>query len=222
MSAGRTVLVLVIGCLLGCADERTSPRRRTQTRGAQATARTARPSKQSTTDVATAQVVTAAHIEPATTSAAAAPSLLEETPDVDANDVAAGHGEADRLLHEAVKALRAKLTVISHNLAHADTVAFKRSRVLFEDCGYRQVKLPGGQDAFNNYAPVNLAIGLGIRVQGTQTMFEQGTFESTNNPLDLAIDGEGFFQVIDPATNNFLYTRAGNFAINSNGVLVIG
>ncbi|HVX12839.1 MAG TPA: flagellar hook-basal body complex protein [Pirellulales bacterium] len=219
MSAGRTVSMLVIGCLLvGCSDQRTSPRRRTQARGAQATAQTNKPA----TDVAKGQVVPAAHIEPVSTPATATPTLLEETPDTDTDGIAAGHDEADRLLREAVKALRAKLTVISHNLAHADTVAFKRSRLLFEDCGYRQVKLPGGQDAFNNYAPINLALGLGIRVQGTQMMFDQGNFEVTNQPLDLAIDGEGFFQVKEPTTDNFLYTRAGNLAVNSNGVLVVG
>jgi flagellar basal-body rod protein FlgG len=114
------------------------------------------------------------------------------------------------------------LDVIANNIANVNTTAFKRSRANYENLFYRYIKLPGAQDAFNNYAPTGLAIGLGTRVQGTQMMFEQGSFDITNNPLDVAIDGDGFFQVIDPTSNNFLYTRAGNFAVNSNGVLVIG
>ena len=121
-----------------------------------------------------------------------------------------------------MRAMEMNLDVIANNLANVNTVAFKRSRANMENLFYRYIKLPGAQDAFNNYAPTGLALGLGSRVQGTQMMFDQGSFQTTNNPFDLAIDGEGFFQVIDPTSNNFLYTRAGNFTVNSNGVLVIG
>lgn len=121
-----------------------------------------------------------------------------------------------------MRAMEMQLDVIANNLANVNTVAFKRSRANIENLFYRQIKLPGAQDAFNNYAPTGLAIGLGSQVQGTQNMFDQGSFQTTNSPYDLAIDGDGFFQVIDPTTNNFMYTRAGNFAINSNGQLVIG
>lgn len=152
-----------------------------------------------------------------------APSLLHNEQAVSSSaDSNVAHSEADRVLSEAVKALRTRLAVISHNMANADTVAFKRSRVLLEDGDYRQVRLPGAQDAFNNYAPLGIAVGRGCRIQSIDVDFSQGGFETTNRPLDLAIDGDGFFQVIDPATNNFLYTRAGTFAINSNGLLVIG
>lgn len=65
-------------------------------------------------------------------------------------------------------------------------------------------------------------MGIGTRVQCTQTIFDQGELESTNHPLDVAIDGQGFFQVTDPTTNNFFYTRAGNFGVNSNGLLAVG
>jgi flagellar basal-body rod protein FlgG len=121
-----------------------------------------------------------------------------------------------------MRAMEMNLDVIANNIANVNTIAFKRSRANTENLFYRYIKLPGAQDAFNNYAPTGLALGLGTRVQGTQVMFDQGTFQITNNPYDLAIDGDGFFQVIDPTTNNFLYTRAGNFTINSNGILVIG
>ena len=119
-------------------------------------------------------------------------------------------------------AMETKLDVIANNLANVNSVAFKRSRANFEEQVYRHIKLPGAQDAFNNYAPVGISVGLGARPQGTQPIFEQGTFDQTNNPLDMAIEGDGFFQVIDPTTNNFLYTRAGTFSVNSNGLLVVG
>lgn len=73
----------------------------------------------------------------------------------------ADHDEATHVLREAAKVWRTQLTVIGHNLANANTVAFKRERVALETCGYRQVKLPGAQDAFNNYAPVSIAVGHG-------------------------------------------------------------
>jgi flagellar basal-body rod protein FlgG len=121
-----------------------------------------------------------------------------------------------------MEAMQTKMDVIANNLANVNTTAFKRSRANFEDLYYQHIKLPGAQDAFNNYAPTGISIGLGSRVQSTQTIFEQGAFDITNNQLDVAVEGDGFFQVIDPSTNNFLYTRAGNFSINSNGLLVVG
>lgn len=121
-----------------------------------------------------------------------------------------------------MSAMDTRMDVIANNLANANSIAFKQSRANFEEQVYRHIKLPGAQDAFNNYAPVGITVGLGTRTQGTQLDFTQGTFNLTNNPLDLAIEGDGFFQVIDPTTNNFLYTRAGNFSVNSNGLLVVG
>ena len=224
MSTLRYQTVLVVCCLVaGCTDARTSPRQRTQTRRSQATAKASQQEKQVTgTAVATTKVVQATHLESEALPVAKAPSLLDQSSAADSNDGDASHEEADRVLQEAVKALRTKLAVISHNMANANTVGFKRSRVLLEDCGYRQLKLPGAQDAFNNYAPASIAVGHGCRIESVELDFSQGTFEITNNSLDVAIDGEGFFQVIDPSTNNFLYTRTGSFAVNSNGVLVSG
>src|SRR3569623_1347629 len=121
-----------------------------------------------------------------------------------------------------MQSMQMKMDVIANNLANVHTTGFKLARANMDDLYYQQIKLPGAQDAFNNYAPTGIAIGLGSRVQGTQTIFEQGAFDITNQQLDVAIEGDGFFQVIDPSTNNFLYTRAGDFSINSNGLLVIG
>jgi flagellar basal-body rod protein FlgG len=121
-----------------------------------------------------------------------------------------------------MNALETKLDVIADNLANVNTTAFKAARCNFEDLYYRQLKLPGTQDALQNYTPTGIAIGLGTRVQSTQTDFAQGAFQSTDNPLDLAIDGPGFFVVVDPSTGQNVYTRAGNFSINASGQLVVG
>jgi flagellar basal-body rod protein FlgG len=118
--------------------------------------------------------------------------------------------------------LETKLDVIANNLANVNTTAFKSARCNFEDLFYRQLKLPGAQDATGQYSPTGIAVGLGARVQSTQTNFSQGAFNTTNNPYDVAINGRGFLQVVDPATGQFLYTRAGNLSVNSNGNLVIG
>jgi len=118
--------------------------------------------------------------------------------------------------------LETKLDVIANNLANVNTTAFKRDRANFEDVFYRQVKLPGVQDPNGNLTPTGVHIGLGARVQSVQTDFEQGAFQQTDNPLDVAIEGDGFFQVTDPFTQQIVYTRAGNFSINANGDIVLG
>ena len=119
-------------------------------------------------------------------------------------------------------ALETKLDVVANNLANVNTTAFKRERVNFEDLFYRNITLPGIQDAQGQYTPTGIAVGLGARVQSTQTNFQQGAFSTTNRQLDVAIEGNGFFQVIEPTTGQFVYTRAGNFSINSNGQIVVG
>lgn len=121
-----------------------------------------------------------------------------------------------------MRSLETKLDVIANNLANVNTTAFKGGRANFEDLFYRQVKLPGAQDATGNLTPTGIAVGLGSRVQSIQTDFQQGAFSQTDRPLDVAIEGPGFFQVTDPSTGQPLYTRAGNFSVNSNGQVVVG
>ncbi|MBI1900471.1 MAG: flagellar basal-body rod protein FlgG [Planctomycetia bacterium] len=118
-------------------------------------------------------------------------------------------------------ALQTKLDVIANNLANVNTTAFKRDRANFEDLFYIHEKLPGSQDAGGNLAPEGIHVGLGSRVQSVQSDFRQGSFDPTNGPLDLAIEGEGFFQVVDPGTGEILYTRAGNFTRNVAGQVVL-
>ncbi len=121
-----------------------------------------------------------------------------------------------------MQAMETKLDVVANNLANINTTAFKKGRANFEDLFYRQIKLPGAQDAQGNFTPTGIAVGLGTRVQSTQTDFSQGAFATTNNPLDVAIVGRGFFMVQDPSSGQNVYTREGNFSLNSQGTLVIG
>ncbi len=118
-------------------------------------------------------------------------------------------------------ALETKLDVIANNLANMETVSFKRDRANFEDLFYRVEKMPGAQDTAGEYTPIGVTIGLGSRVSGIQSEFVQGSFKQTGGQLDVAIEGPGFFQVMDP-TGTIYYTRAGNFSKNANGNLVLG
>jgi flagellar basal-body rod protein FlgG len=121
-----------------------------------------------------------------------------------------------------MESLQSKLNVIANNLANVNTTGFKSDRANFEDLFYRHEPFPGAQDAANNYTPTGTQTGLGVRMQSTQTQFQQGAFQETGGPLDLAIEGKGFLRVLDPTNNQPLYTRAGNLSINANNQLVVG
>ncbi len=120
-----------------------------------------------------------------------------------------------------MESLETKLDVIANNLANINTVGFKRDRANFEDMFYRHYQMPGSQDAAGNLTATGLSVGLGTEVSSTQTNFSQGTFQQSNNPLDLAIEGAGLFRVQDPSGEE-VYTRAGNFNLNADGALVVG
>ena len=121
-----------------------------------------------------------------------------------------------------MESLQSKLNVIANNLANVNTTGFKSDRANFEDLFYRHEPFPGAQDQNNNFTPTGTQIGLGVRMQSTQTQFQQGAFQETGAPLDLAIEGKGFLRVLDPISGQGLYTRAGNLAINANSQLVVG
>lgn len=121
-----------------------------------------------------------------------------------------------------MESLQRKLDVVANNLANVNTTGFKRDRANFEDLFYRHYKMPGAQDSAQQLTPTGISVGLGSRVQSVQTSFEQGIFQQSDQPLDVAIEGQGFLQVIDPATQQTVYTRAGNLSINANGDLVVG
>ena len=119
-----------------------------------------------------------------------------------------------------MQALETKLDVIANNMANINTTAFKKDRANFEDLFYRQHKLPGSVDADGNLTSTGVEVGLGTRVSSTQTNHTQGAIQTTDNPLDLAIEGDGFFAV--STSNGDYYSRAGNFGVNATGDLVLG
>lgn len=119
-----------------------------------------------------------------------------------------------------MESLQTKLDVIANNLANVNTTGFKKGRANFEDLFYRNYKYPGSQDSQGNFTATGTAIGLGARVQSVQTSQQQGAFQQTNGTYDLAIVGQGFFQIQD--NSQTLYTRAGNFSVNAQGNLVLG
>ena len=121
-----------------------------------------------------------------------------------------------------MSSMQTKLDVIANNLANINTTAFKKDRANFEDLFYRIESLPGSLDSNSLPTPTGIEVGLGSRVQSTQTDFGQGDFQNTGRELDLLIEGEGFLQVLDPNTQQTLFTRAGNLNVTANGDLVTG
>jgi flagellar basal-body rod protein FlgG len=121
-----------------------------------------------------------------------------------------------------MESLQSKLNVIANNMANVNTTGFKSDRANFEDLFYRNEIFPGAQDAGSNFTPTGTHVGLGVRMQSTQTNFIQGAFQETGQKLDLAIEGNGFLTVLDPVTSQNLYTRAGNLSLNAQGQLVVG
>jgi flagellar basal-body rod protein FlgG len=112
----------------------------------------------------------------------------------------------------------AKMAAISNNLANVDTTGFKRDRVVFEDLFYQTQRAPGAQLNQNNQAPTGVQFGSGVKILGTQKQFTQGGMKNTQQELDVAITGQGFFQVESP-DGDIAYTRSGNLKINADGVL---
>lgn len=110
------------------------------------------------------------------------------------------------------------IDVISNNLANTNTSGFKKSRAEFEDLMYQTMKIAGSATEGNNRIPVGIQVGMGVRPTAVHKFFTQGDFQNTGNPLDMAIEGEGFFQVL--VGDQLMYTRAGAFKLNQDGTLV--
>jgi len=116
-------------------------------------------------------------------------------------------------------AQQTQLDVISNNLANVSTNGFKRSRAVFEDLLYQTLRQPGAQSSQQTQLPSGLQIGTGVRPVATVKIFTQGNLQQTGNPLDLAIQGHGFFQVLQP-DGTTAYTRDGSFQVDNTGALV--
>lgn len=117
-----------------------------------------------------------------------------------------------------VQAQDAKLQAIANNLANVNTVGFKRDRVVFEDLFYQVDQQPGAQRADNTLA-TGVQLGNGTHLVGTQKVFTDGSIQTTSQPLDVAINGNGFLQVRRP-NGEPAYTRAGQLHVDPNGTLV--
>ncbi|WP_110656017.1 flagellar basal-body rod protein FlgG [Salinicola halimionae] len=112
-----------------------------------------------------------------------------------------------------------KLDVISNNLANVSTNGFKRSRAVFEDLLYQNVRQPGAQSSVVDTLPSGMQVGTGVRPVATERLHTQGGLQNTENSRDLAINGKGFFAVQMPDGTTG-YTRDGSFQVNENGQLV--
>ncbi len=108
---------------------------------------------------------------------------------------------------------------IAHNLANANTVGFKMRRAQFQDLLYQSLVQPGAAAGSQTVVPSGLQLGLGTRPAANEIIFTQGNFTATGNPLDLVIEGRGFFQVRRPS-GELAYTRAGQFHLDRDGNLV--
>ncbi|NID16883.1 flagellar basal-body rod protein FlgG [Luteibacter yeojuensis] len=116
-------------------------------------------------------------------------------------------------------AQQTRMDVVSNNLANTNTTAFKRSRAEFEDLSYQNRGQAGAQTTEQTQSPTGYMIGTGVRVVGTQKMFDQGGVQQTGNPLDIRIEGRGFLQVTMP-DGTVGYTRDGGLKQDQDGQIV--
>jgi flagellar basal-body rod protein FlgG len=116
-------------------------------------------------------------------------------------------------------AQQTRMTVTSNNLANVNTTGYKKSRAVFEDLLYQNVRQVGASTSQDTLAPTGLSLGTGVRVVATEKNYSQGNMQTTGNTLDVAISGRGFFQVLLP-DGTFGYTRDGSFKTNAQGELV--
>jgi len=108
---------------------------------------------------------------------------------------------------------------IANNIANANTAGFKSRRAQFQDLLYQNLIQPGAAATQQTVVPTGLQLGLGTRAVSNEVIFTQGDFSETDNPLDLVIQGNGFFQVLQ-ASGQVAYTKAGTFHLNNTGQIV--
>ncbi|MBI1624523.1 flagellar basal-body rod protein FlgG [Comamonas suwonensis] len=118
-----------------------------------------------------------------------------------------------------MEAQQTQLDVISHNLANVSTTGYKRANAVFEDLIYQNLRQVGSQTTEQNQLPTGLHLGLGVRTVATSRNFLQGSLQQSSNALDVAINGNGFFEVNMP-DGTIAYTRDGSFEVDAQGQLV--
>jgi flagellar basal-body rod protein FlgG len=116
-------------------------------------------------------------------------------------------------------AQNSRMQVIANNLANVNTVGFKRDRASFETLAYQLVTSPGALSSGDNRYATGLNLGTGVKMTGTARIDSQGALSNTNNSLDLAIEGDGYFQVL-LSDGRTAYTRAGDFSLSPEGTIV--
>jgi len=116
-------------------------------------------------------------------------------------------------------AQQTQMAVVTNNLANVSTNGFKRGRAVFADLLYQTVRQPGAQSSQDSQLPSGLMLGTGVRPVATEKIFSQGNIVQTGNPLDLAVNGRGFFQVLLPDGTR-AYSRDGSFQLSASGQVV--
>jgi flagellar basal-body rod protein FlgG len=118
-----------------------------------------------------------------------------------------------------MEAQQLNIDVLANNLANVNTIGFKKSQADFQDLLYQTLLTPGATSAQGNQIPTGMQLGHGVRPVAIQKIFSQGDYQQTGHELDLAIEGEGFFQILQP-NGELAYTRAGAFKLDSEGRIV--
>jgi len=126
-----------------------------------------------------------------------------------------------QIARSGLDALDQKMKTISNNLANVNTTGFKRDRAMFETLMYQTTRTPGAPSAADSQYATGMGTGTGVRVAGTERIHAQGSLQSTDNALDLAIEGPGFFQ-LTTSDGRTVYTRDGGFKLDATGQLVSG
>jgi flagellar basal-body rod protein FlgG len=127
-----------------------------------------------------------------------------------------------RALFSAASGMNAQQTNvenIANNIANANTAGFKARRAQFQDLLYQNLIQPGAAASQNSVVPTGLQLGLGTRTVSNEVIFTQGDFSETDNPLDMVIQGNGFFQILQ-SNGQTGYTKAGTFHLNNTGQIV--
>ena len=118
-----------------------------------------------------------------------------------------------------LEAQQTRMSVVSNNLANVNTTGFKRSNAVFQDLLYQNVRQAGGQTSQDTQLPSGLMLGTGTKVVATEKLYSQGNIVQSENPLHVAVQGRGFFQVLMP-DGTLAYTRDGTFQLDNQGQLV--
>ena len=112
-----------------------------------------------------------------------------------------------------------QMAIIANNLANANTTGFKAQRAAFQDLMYQNIRQVGAQSTQNTQYSTGLTLGTGVRIVATETNYAQGSVTMTNGPLDMSINGRGFFQITMP-DGTIAYTRDGSFTMDNQGNVV--